>query len=79
MYFQSFLEHVKTTFASLGNEFTPFGGTVKADKLKKYHYKIMMPYFTDPVELKEFDSFETGLATIQNNLNSKKAEYAVSL
>ncbi|OZV67121.1 hypothetical protein [Winogradskyella aurantia] len=72
--FSKFSQKLKTTFAPLGNEFMPFGGTVKADKLKNYHYKIMMPYFTDPAELKEFDSFETGLATIQNNLMAKKGQ-----
>ncbi len=70
--FTKFSEDLKTTFASLGNEFTPFGGTVQADKLAKYHYKIMMPYFTDPVELNEFASFEEGLETITKNLEAKK-------
>ncbi|SDR65725.1 hypothetical protein SAMN04515667_0044 [Formosa sp. Hel1_31_208] len=72
--FVKFSKDLKTALSSIGNEFTPFGGTVKADKLKKYHYKIMMPYFTDPVVLHEFDSFEKGLTTIQNNLNSKKGK-----
>lgn len=71
--FEKFATDLKNTLSSLGNEFSPFGGTVKADKLKKYHYKIMMPYFTDPVELKTFDSFESGLSTIKGNLNSGKA------
>ena len=70
--FTKFSEDLKTAFASLGNEFTPFGGTVKADKLPKYHYKIMMPYFTDPVKLNEFASFEEGLETITKNLEAKK-------
>ena len=70
--FTKFSEDLKTAFASLGNEFTPFGGTVKADKLPKYHYKIMMPYFTDPVKLNEFASFEEGLETIIKNLEAKK-------
>ena len=69
--FEKFSTDLKSTFSTLGNEFTPFGGVVKADKLKKYHYKIMMPYFTDPVELAEFDSFEQGLSKIQNNLKAK--------
>ena len=34
----------------------------------------MMPYFTDPVELAEFDSFEQGLSKIQNNLEAKKGD-----
>jgi len=70
--FAKFSADLKTTFASLGNEFTPFGGTVNADKLGKYHYKIMMPYFTDPVKLNEFASFEEGLETITKNLEAKK-------
>lgn len=71
--FVKFSNDLKSTFLSLGNEFKPFGGSVKANKLKKYHYKIMMPYFTDPVELAEYDSFEQGLAKIQNNLSAKKS------
>ena len=70
--FVKFSSDLKTAFSSLGNEFTAFGGTVKADKLGKYHYKIMMPYFTDPEELNEFSSFEEGLSTISNNLKAKK-------
>jgi hypothetical protein len=70
--FVKFSEDLKTTFSTIGNEFIPFGGGVEADKLKKYHYKVMMPYFTDPVELAEFSSFEEGLKVIENNLNSNK-------
>ena len=70
--FEKFSADLKTTFSSIGNEFKPFGGTVAADKLKNYHYKIMMPYFTDPVTLNEFSSFEAGLNIIENNLNAKK-------
>lgn len=72
--FVKFSTDLKTTFSSIGNEFTPFGGTIKADKLGKYHYKIMMPYFTDPVELNEYASFEEGLKTIENNLKAKKGQ-----
>jgi len=72
--FVKFSQDLKTTFASLGNEFKPFGGEVKADKLKKYHYKIMMPYFSDPIDLNEFASFEDGLKTIENNLKAKKGQ-----
>lgn len=70
--FKKFSTDLKTTFSTIGNEFKPFGGTVKADKLKNYHYKIMMPYFTDPIELNEFSSFEEGLKIIEDNLKSKK-------
>ena len=70
--FTKFSADLKSTFSSIGNEFKPFGGTVNADKLKKYHYKIMMPYFTDPVTLNEFSSFEVGLNMIEKNLKAKK-------
>ena len=70
--FQKFNTDLKTTFSVLGNEFKPFGGKIKADKLKKYHYKIMMPYFSDPVSLNEFSSFEEGLKVIENNLKAQK-------
>ena len=56
----------------LGTVNEGFGGAMTAEELRKYHYKIMMPYFTDPVELEEFSSFEQGLKTIQDNLNRKK-------
>ena len=70
--FVKFSADLKEALSGLGSEFSPFGGTVDADKLGKYHYKVMMPYFTDPVELNEFDSFEEGLNVISNNLKAKK-------
>ena len=72
--FKKFDADLKAALTSIGTSFKPFGGTVKADKLKKYHYKIMMPYFSDPVTLNEFSSFEEGLKTIENNLNLKKGK-----
>lgn len=70
--FSKFSADLKTAFSTLGNEFTPFGGTVDADDLKKYHYKMMMPYFTDPVKLNEFASFDEGLKIIKANLKAQK-------
>jgi len=70
--FQKFDADLKTTFSTIGNEFKPFGGTVEAEDLKDYHYKIMMPYFTDPITLNEFSSFEEGVKTIEANLKAKK-------
>jgi hypothetical protein len=49
-----------------------FGGSLEKEDLPEYHYKIMMPYFDDPDELKEFDSFEDGLAVIRKNLAAEK-------
>ncbi|WP_142783989.1 hypothetical protein [Changchengzhania lutea] len=70
--FKTFSADLKTVFSAVGNEFVSFGGTVQADKLKKYHYKITMPYFTDPVVLNEFTTFAEGVKTIENALNSKE-------
>ena len=70
--FEKFSKDVKTALASVGSEFKPFGGIVDAEKLKNYHYKIMMPYFSDPIELNEYSSFEEGLKIIENNLKAKK-------
>ncbi|MGB5323492.1 hypothetical protein [Lutimonas sp.] len=63
---------VKAALSPLGNKNTGFGGSMTAEDLREYHYKMMMPYFTDPVELKEFSSFEEGVKTIENNLKSQK-------
>lgn len=64
-------ESALSAFATLG-KLSPFGGRIGKDDLKKYHYKMMMPYFDDPDELREFDSFESGLNIIKNNLESGK-------
>jgi hypothetical protein len=55
----------------MGN-LTPFGGKVEQNRLIRYHYKILMPYFDDPDELANFDSFEEGLRIIQKNLTAQK-------
>jgi len=63
---------VTAALSPLGNVNKGFGGALSTDKLRKYHYKMMMPYFTDPVELKEFSSFEEGVKIIEKNLAAKK-------
>ncbi len=67
-------ESAKTAMKKVGSNFTPFGGELSKKELQNYHYKIMMPYFEDAEELKEFDSFEAGLKTIRENLNSGKGD-----
>jgi len=59
-------------FKSVSGKITDFGGKIKESKLKKYHYMMGMPYFDDPVELKEFKSFDEAIATIKKNLKLKK-------
>jgi hypothetical protein len=41
-----------------------------ADKLRKYHYKILMPYFDDPLELGKFDSHQAALDNVNQRLAS---------
>jgi len=65
-------DECKEAMATLSTELVSFGGLETKEDLQKYHYKIMMPYFTDPKELKEFDSFEEGLKTIRKNLEIGK-------
>ena len=60
----------KGTLSELYGNLSPFGGSLDVDKLMKYHYKVMMPYFDDPVELETYASFEEGLAHIQSKLTS---------
>lgn len=59
-------------FKSVSGKITPFGGKLKESKLKEYHYMVGMPYFTDPIELKTFKSFDDAVATIKKNLKAKK-------
>lgn len=63
---------VKAALSPLGTKNTGFGGSMTADELREYHYKMMMPYFTDPVELREFSSFDVAVKTIEKNLKAKK-------
>lgn len=69
---QKVTDDVTLALSPLGNVNKGFGGGLSASDLHKYHYKMMMPYFTDPVELKEFSSFEEGVKTIEKNLAAKK-------
>ena len=64
-------DDARKAMQAVGTDFEPFGGKVKLKKLMKYHYMMAMPYFDDPVELKEFTSFEEGLETIRKNLKEK--------
>lgn len=63
---------VKKSMSTIGNEISGFGGGESDEDLKDYHYMMMMPYFTDKVELKEFDSFDKGVNTIRENLKVKR-------
>ena len=64
-------ESAKAIFSSMG-DLTAFGGNLEKEDLIEYHYKVMMPYFDDPEDLEDFDSFEEGLKIIRENLSKGK-------
>ncbi len=70
--FQKINSDAIAAIKNMGNEMTQFGGTKSKKQLKKYRYKIMMPFFTSPVKLNEFSSFEEGLRIIRANLEIKR-------
>ena len=49
-----------------------FGGSLEMDDVREYQYMWGMEEYTDPVELKEFSSFDAGVKTIEKNLASGK-------
>lgn len=65
-------DDAKKAMQSVGSEFVGFGGSESAKDLKEYHYMAFMPYFDDPVELNEFNSFDEGVSRIRKNLAGKK-------
>jgi len=52
----------------------PFGSkdgkTIK--KLRKYHYMMAMPYFDDPYELAEYESYNEAVETVESGLKANK-------
>jgi hypothetical protein len=60
---------IKNSMKKVGSLMTPFGGDLSVKDLKKYRYMVGMPNFDSPVKLAEFDSFDTGLSTIQKQLS----------
>ncbi len=65
-------DEVHAILKSMGDNYSAFGGELSKKDLKKYHYMMGMPYFTDPVELNEMESFETACSTIEKNLKAGK-------
>ncbi len=60
-------DRILSVFEPMGH-LQPFGGTLSKEELPEYHYKMFMPYFTDPDELESYDSFDEGLRIIRKNL-----------
>ena len=46
---------------------------LSADDLREYHYKMMMPYFDDEVELADYSSYEEAIKQVEAGLASGKA------
>lgn len=46
---------------------------LSADDLRKYHYKMMMPYFDDDVELAKYSSYQEAIKQVEAGLASAKA------
>jgi len=70
---KSMSDKVKNLFSQFGKP-EPFGGFEKAEDLPHYHYMMMMPYFDEPVELREFASFEEGLKVIRQSLDANAGQ-----
>lgn len=45
---------------------------LKPEKLRKYHYMVMMPYFTDQVTLAEYPNYEEAIKAVEANLAAQK-------
>ena len=65
-------KEIKTALKLFDTAPVAFGGSLEIDDVREYQYMFGMEEFTDPVELKEFNSFEEGLALISKNLAAKK-------
>lgn len=80
------IKHLETAFKASGSFLgKPFGSKsgISIKDLRKYHYMMGMPYFDEPVELAEFDSYATALAkveaSIKNGVANVKMVYKVSI
>jgi len=56
-----------------GGEFGSKKGLTKK-KLRKYHYTMFMPYFTDPVLLAKYDNHEQAVSAVEAGLKGEKGE-----
>lgn len=61
---------IKKNLEAVGSLSIPFGGDEEVKDLKKYRYMAGMPRFEKQVELTEFESFDSGLALIRENLSA---------
>lgn len=64
----------KQLAAALGGA-TPYGAEDpgwKADQLDEFHFTVFMPYFDDPFELAEHDSYEAAIKAVEEGLAAGK-------
>lgn len=72
---KSDLNNVSSELAkALGHE-KEFGSEkgLTAEDLRDYHYKWLMPYFTDRLNLASYYDYQTAIKTVEKNLKSNKA------
>ena len=65
----------KAVLSNAYGTLTPFGGELDIKEIKGYHYKVMMPYFDDPIELEQYSSFDAGLAFIRGQIAEENGRY----
>ena len=77
---------LKTAMKSSGTFIGTSYGSEKGlsvEDLRKYHYMMGMPYFDDPVELEDFDSYKAAISKIESSLKkglpNVKQVYKVSI
>ena len=69
-------DEIHAILKTMGTNYQGFGGQLSKTELKKYHYMMGMPYFTDPVDLNEMASFEDACTKIEANLKAGKGNTA---
>jgi uncharacterized protein (DUF302 family) len=73
---------MKSSGTYIGTSFGSEKG-VSVEDLRKYHYMMGMPYFDDPVELEDFDSYQSAISKIESSIKkgvpNVKQVYKVSI
>jgi len=72
---QSDLTGINKQLVSALGDSTPYGAENpgwKADQLDEFHFTVFMPYFDDPFELAEHDSYEAALKAVEAGLAAGK-------
>jgi hypothetical protein len=66
------LQGVAQTLEKALGKLEEYGSSgLTAKKVRDYHYMVSMPYFDDPVELAEYDSYEQAIASVEAGLAEK--------